>query len=119
MTEEEFLRGIDAAFAKVLNDIAAHKAKLDGQYGTKSISTLTTPQEECKAVLREIESIVRRAQRASTNGRVYIPPQVRKLADEISHGLTVEKRLGLLKEIRDHLQTTNLHCRDRESTWLH
>jgi hypothetical protein len=118
MSPEECLRQIEAHLARVNRDIAEHKAKLDRQYGTKSASALATPQEECRLIREEIESILRGAQRASTNGRVYIPPQVHRLTDEMSRGVTTDRRLAILKEIRDHLQTTNLHFQDRESTWL-
>ena len=108
MTPEECLREIEAHLKRVNNEMEEHKARFDREYGMKSTSSLVTPQEECKVLTREIELLVRRAQQASPNGKIYLPPVVHQLSDELAGGVTMEKRLALLKEVRDHLVTTDL-----------
>jgi hypothetical protein len=108
MTNEEFLAELERTIKKASNGLAS------------AVQTPPWPsQDECGEVLKDIESILRNAQRKSLSGRVYLPPQVLKLADQVA-GVTVEKRVQILKEIRDHLNGTNLLCFDgREpAPWL-
>jgi hypothetical protein len=61
-----------------------------------------------QSTYREIELLVRRAQQASPNGKIYLPPVLHELTGEISRGVTNGRRLEILKEIKDHLTHTDL-----------
>jgi hypothetical protein len=73
-----------------------------------------TPQDEYKTLLGDIEQIFQTALRRSKRGTFFVGDPAQQLMDELQKGNhSVGERITKMRELKAHLETTDLNCLDR------